>query len=162
MLSSMLEALRHDGQPEEAGWPYLARLPADLRTWLPPPTVGATFRRNGHMAAASIAAVLQSLNLGRPVVLLLHLSASFYRVRPDGIVEPAPGEAPETQRRHAVIALAHGSVRGETAVLVRNSWGERWAAGGYAWLTERFLAPRLFAAAQLAEEVDVPGRPDAT
>lgn len=147
----MLEALRDDGQPEEAGWPYLASLPTDLRTWLPPPTVGATFRRNGHKAAASVAAVLQLLDLGRPVILLLHLSAAFYRVGPGGIVDPPPGEVPEPQRRHAVIALAHGSVRGETAVLVRNSWGERWAAGGYAWLTERFLAPRLFAAALLVE-----------
>ena len=150
-LSSMLDTLREDGQPEELDWSYQASLPADLKTWLPPSRVGPTFRRDGHKATASVSAVLQSLDLGRPMILQLHLSASFYRVGSNGIVDPPPEEVPEPQRRHAVIALAHGSVRGATAVLVRNSWGARWADGGYAWLTERFLAPRLFATALLEE-----------
>src|SRR5580692_6695697 len=35
-LTSMLEVLRHDGQPYESGWPYLVTLPADQTQWHPP------------------------------------------------------------------------------------------------------------------------------
>jgi hypothetical protein len=46
-------------------------------------------------------------------------------------------------------------VDGTPAILIRNSWGPGWGLEGHAWLTERFLAPRLFATANLTEEVDV-------
>src|SRR5438105_14391048 len=38
LLSSMLDALCHDGQPEESGWPYLAATPTG--SWTPPANVG--------------------------------------------------------------------------------------------------------------------------
>jgi hypothetical protein len=57
-----------------------------------------------------------------------------------------------------VIAVGHGQVDGHRAILIRNSWGERWGDGGHGWLTEAFLGPRLFAAAKLTEEVDVSAR----
>src|SRR5437762_10699789 len=38
-LPSILEALRDDGQPHEAGWEYLVQLPADLTQWRPPADV---------------------------------------------------------------------------------------------------------------------------
>src|SRR5438105_15222161 len=44
-LSAMLATLRHDGQPEEAGWPYLAATPADAASWAPPAEVGPRFGR---------------------------------------------------------------------------------------------------------------------
>lgn len=91
------------------------------------------------------------------MILLLQLSAAFFRPDINGVVDPAHGEVPEPERRHAVIAVGHGTVGGQRSILVRNSWGDRWAAGGYAWLTEAFLGPRLYAAAKLMEEVDVLG-----
>ena len=33
LLSSMLDAVREDGQPEESGWPYLPTTPADVDSW---------------------------------------------------------------------------------------------------------------------------------
>ncbi len=153
LLSATLETLREDGQPEEAGWPYLARLPADVTKWSPPANVGEVFARAGLTTSAAVSAVIKELDGGRPLLLLLQLSAAFFAPRRDGVVDPAPGEAPERNRRHAVIAVGHGVVDGQNAILVRNSWGDRWAAGGYAWLTEAFLGPRLFAAAKLTEEV---------
>jgi acyl-coenzyme A thioesterase PaaI-like protein len=157
LLSATLETLREDGQPEEAGWPYLAKLPADTASWVPPPTVGEVFARDGETTSATVSAAVKELDEGHPLILLLQLSASFFRPGPDGVVDPAPGEVPEQERRHAVIAVGHGEVDGQAAILVRNSWGGRWAAGGYAWLTEAFVGPRLFAAAKLTEEVDVLG-----
>lgn len=145
------------GSPRKPGWPYIAKLPADTTSWVPPATIGELFARDGLTTSATVNAAVQELDEGRPVILLLQLSASFFRPGLDGVVDPAPGEVPEQERRHAVIAVGHGKVDGQAAILVRNSWGDRWAAGGYAWLTEAFVGPRLFAAAMLTEEVDVPG-----
>jgi hypothetical protein len=155
LLSSMLEALRNDGQPEEGGWPYLPASPTDAASWRPPATVGVLFGRGGENGIASIEQVVYELNERRPMIILLTLSRAFYRPMPQGVIHPADGEMPEPERRHAVIAVGHGKVATHRAILVRNSWGERWGDGGYGWLTEPFLGPRLFAAAKLTEHIDV-------
>lgn len=161
LLSSMLDVLREDGQPEESGWPYLPTTPTDLASWMPPATVGTLFGRSGEKAGASIDQIIDEMNKGRPVIVLLTLSPAFYKPTPQGVIHPAASEVPQPERRHAVIAVGHGTVDGHRAILVRNSWGEGWGDGGYGWLTEPFLGPRLFAAAKLTEEVDVSARPAA-
>lgn len=158
LLSSMLEALREDGQPEEGGWPYLPATPADAASWMPPRDVGKLFGRNGTPAAHSIDRVIQELDQGRSVIVLLTLSRAFYQRNLQGVVDPVDDEQPEPDRRHAVVAVGHGTVDGQRAILVRNSWGPSWGDAGYGWLTERFLCPRIYAAATLLEEVDVSAR----
>lgn len=159
VLTHMLAALRHDGQPEEAGWPYLPATPSDAASWAPPADVGPRFGRAGTAQAPAIDTVLAELGAGRPVILLLMLSRAFYAPNADAVVHPGLGEAPEPARRHAVLAVAHGTVEGERAILVRNSWGSGWGAAGHAWLTETFIVPRLFGAALLTENVDVSAGP---
>lgn len=155
LLSSMLEALREDGQPEESGWPYLPTTPTDTASWTPPLDVGTMFGRNGKTSVHAVDLVIQELEQGRPMIILLVLSRTFYQPHPQGVVDPAADEKPEPQRRHAVLAVGHGTVDEQRAILVRNSWGPTWADAGYGWLTERFLGPRIFAAATLLEEVHV-------
>jgi hypothetical protein len=92
------------------------------------------------------------------VIILTMLSRAFFKPSADAVVHPAPNEAPEPERRHAVIAVGHGTVDRHRAILIRNSWGSRWGDGGYGWLTECFLASHTFAAAALMEEVDVSAR----
>lgn len=158
LLSSMLEALREDGQPEESGWPYLAVTPTDIASWTPPSNVGELFGRAGERLSPSIDQVIHELDQGRPAIILLTLSRAFYGPSAQGVVLPASGEIPEPARRHAVVGVGHGTVDGHRAILVRNSWGPRWGDAGHGWLTEPFLGPRIFAAATLLEEVDVPAR----
>ena len=50
-LGAMSQALDHDGQPSEDGWPYLDVLPADLSTWKPPGTVGVVYQRRSTQKA---------------------------------------------------------------------------------------------------------------
>ena len=159
LLSAMLEALRNDGQPAEAGWPYLAATPSDVASWIPPHNVGPLFGRAGERRKPSLDITIQELDGDRPSILLLMLSRAFYAPSAQAVIHPPVGEGPDPARRHAVIAAAHGTVDGERAILVRNSWGARWGAAGYGWLTETFLAPRLFAAAILTENVDVSACP---
>lgn len=158
VLPSMLEALKVDGQPAETGWPYLASVPADVLAWVPPASVGSRFGRNGVAGGVDLVDVRSMLALARPMVLLTMLSVSFF-APVAGVVDPAPGEVEDPSLRHAVVAVGYGEVDGAGAILVRNSWGSDWGIDGHAWLTDRFLAPRLFATASLLEEIDVPSRP---
>jgi hypothetical protein len=155
LLSSMLDALRQDGQPEESGWPYLAATPTDATSWAPPAEVGPLFGRAGEKSGPSLDQVIHELDQGRPVIILLTLSRAFYSPTAQAVVHPARGEVPEPARRHAVVGVGHGTVDGQRAILIRNSWGLKWGGDGHGWLTEPFLRPRIFAAATLTEEVDV-------
>ncbi|MGN8547199.1 C1 family peptidase [Bradyrhizobium sp. 13971] len=155
-LSKMLEAIHLDGQPEEIGWPYLSATPTDAGSWMPPEQVGALYRRNGKTPGITFDAIADEIANGHPVILLTMLSRSFFRPSSDGIVHPETAENPEPERRHAVIGVGHGTADGHRAILVRNSWGAGWGLGGYAWLTEAFLKPRLFAIAMLTEDLNVP------
>lgn len=154
-LGSILEALKHDGQPAEAGWPYLTDVPSNHDDWVPPTGIAPIFRRGGSAGADALTDIIAKLDQNEPVILLTTLSPSFYAPTINGIVDPAHGEIPDPALRHAIIAVGHGKFNGSTIVLVRNSWGQAWGVNGYAWLTERFLTPRLFATASLLEDVDV-------
>lgn len=157
VLGAMLEALRIDGQPVEGGWPYLDAAPADPAAWMPPNDVGERFARVGVAGGGDLAGVRANLAAGRPMLVLTMLSRSFF-MPVEGVVDAAPGEVPEPSQRHALVAVGAGRVLGMPAVLVRNSWGLAWGLDGHAWLTDRFLGPRLFATAALLEEVDVSSR----
>lgn len=155
-LPAMLQAIREDGQPAETGWPYLADTPADAATWIPPASATPVFRRAGQGTTGDVSAIITELNKSKPVITLMRLSASFFRVPADGVIDEAPGEKPDLHMRHAVIALGHGIHGADRVVLVRNSWGSRWGQQGYAWITEKFLTARIFSLALLMENLSVP------
>lgn len=157
-LAAILMALREDGQPVEEGWPYLVTVPADETDWRPNDHVGELYRRHGEKGSDTAEEIIQRLDQGRPVLVLLTLSTAFDLVERSGIVDQMPGDEPNLSRRHAVVAVGHGLLRAKRAILVRNSWGEDWGNGGYAWLTEAFLERRIFKIGILTEDVDVPTR----
>jgi hypothetical protein len=160
-LPTMLDALRENGQPVEEAWPYLAAVAAVESDWKPVSDIGPLYRRDGKIGGDTIGEVIRWLDKARPVLVLLMLSAAFDFVGKAGIIDQVPGERPITNRRHAVIAVGHGLIRGKRALLVRNSWGEDWGNQGYAWLTESYLDTRIFKIGILTEDVHVPSRVNA-
>lgn len=148
-LPAICTALLQDGQPVEAGWPYLPANPVST-AWSPPANIGVVHRRASTYGTATVSNIIIEIALGRPVIVITKLSPAFYRPTVDGVVSLSPGEVPDTKLRHAVLAVGHGTVDGHRAVLVRNSWGLDWGVGGHAWLTETFLAPSILGAAKLS------------
>lgn len=155
-LSDMLDALQDNGQPQEEGWPYLAATPPDSTDWRPPKEVGEIYRCLGAIKPESVNEILQGLDQEKPIMVLMTLSYSFHSPPEGGVIQPQPGEQPVLAMRHAVVAIGHGVIDDERAILIRNSWGEDWGVGGYAWLTESFLAPRLMRLAALTKEINGP------
>ena len=138
--SAAVNSLHSHGQPLEPHWPYQAALPANIGTWSPP-TNCPVFKHALLTRTYSFSEICSHLNSGKPVILCLQLSESFYKPLPSGLV--AQKTADPMTGRHAVIAVGHGRSATEPCLLIRNSWGFAWGLGGYAFLEEGYLTSRL-------------------
>ena len=156
-LGHMLTALKANGQPIETDWPYLASLPTKLDDYYPPSGL-TVYRRAGEPRPSGVDEIVATLDAGEPLLAIMMLSDAFYMPNSDGVVIAPSGEGPDPLRRHAVVAVAHGAIGAERAILVRNSWGVSWGLAGHAWLPESYFAPRLTHLALLKEEVHVPSQ----
>jgi hypothetical protein len=143
-LRSMLEAIEKDGQPQESGWPYLMQLPIDSTAYKPPSDPGPLFRRSGEYKISSFDVICQSLDNRIPLLIAFVPTIQFHRARSGVPVRSTLGDIPSGSA-HAVVAVGWGKEGTERLVLVRNSWGAKWAENGCAWLSESYLAPRLYA-----------------
>jgi hypothetical protein len=135
------QALQHDGQPVEADWKYLSAIPTDLALWLPPTKLGTVHRRGSAVLPGGFDEAWNKVEAGSPVLIVMTISDAFYDPDDDGVVNST--EAPDSARRHAVVAVASGEHAGARCLLVRNSWGETWGLQGHAWLAEPYLKPRI-------------------
>jgi hypothetical protein len=136
----MSAAIASDGQPLERGWPYRTQVPA-AGQWRPPKDPGELFYRASDRSTIGVDTVCASLDAKHPVILVMDISSSFYQAAPGAIVI-APATEPRINT-HAVIAAGYGTANKARCILIRNSWGPRWADQGYAWLHEDYLQPRL-------------------
>lgn len=153
--ASMLDAIKLDGQPHETIWPYRPTLPADLAALTPPHDVSPVFRRFGELKAPGFDVIIDVLKSGVPVVVAMYLSDAFYSPTITGLITAPSSELPDPTRRHAVLAVGHGTIGTEPAVLVRNSWGSKWGRNGHGWMARSYLAPRIMKAAILTDDPDV-------
>lgn len=148
-LPAMLHTLEHTGQPLEQDWPYIAQDLTPQDTWYKPPAGIATLhQRHGSNITALLATICAHLDNRAPVIVIMSVSPAFYSGGDnDFVIDSAEATIP--QRLHAVVAVGYGTRSNDHLLLIRNSWGTSWGDGGHAWLSERYLTPRLTEAAVL-------------
>jgi C1A family cysteine protease len=149
-LNAMLAAIKSDGQPVEAEWPYIKAPNMDLTSWRPPALATQLFFRDHRLCSVTVQDVINQLHAGLPVLMTMTISNAFYRPDPEGIVERT--EPTDPKRHHAVVAVGHGERRTDSFILIRNSWGEAWGQKGHAWIAIGYLTPRLTGAAIMTTE----------
>jgi hypothetical protein len=79
-LDDTLWAAEHDGQPEEAAWPYLSQLPNDLSKYQPPAITEPIYRRKGEsLSGAAMDKIISTLAVNRSSMLIFRSSLNFVR-----------------------------------------------------------------------------------
>ena len=139
-ITAAADALKIEGQPIEAGWPYLPTLPADLSKWRPPKGL-EVFHQTLSIQPDSVAGIISAIEKAQPVLLCLKISEAFFTPDELGVVAHIKND--RDTGYHAMVALAHGTSDTDSMILVRNSWGESWGLNGHAWLHSAYVSKRL-------------------
>jgi hypothetical protein len=135
-MNGTAKALKDEGQPAEAHCPSHVGDPA--AGWKPPSGL-QVFRRVSEPMSADAAEVERAIRAGGVPVLGISLPEPFF-VPLDPWVIVSGGAI---RGLHAVAGVGVGHHRGSRVILIRNSWGTEWGAGGYAWLDDTFVAHHL-------------------
>ncbi len=144
-MQLMIDTIREDGQPPEEVWPYLAMVPSLLSAWAPPKNCAPIFRHPLMTKPTEVSSIVSALDAGQVALFAARISEQFYMPATDYIIKTTSGD--RDAGNHALVGVGHGTAGSDGVVLVRNSWGEDWADGGYAWVTQDYLAPRLLGVA---------------
>ncbi|MGH2706340.1 MAG: C1 family peptidase [Actinomycetota bacterium] len=137
-------ALEVKGQTVETCWPYNQSLgdgtepePASAATapWYRGTTIDTPLSHDGieTLVEDALAAEL-------PVILVIELTKEFNYPALDGEITVPLLTAPASDY-HAILAVgaATNAAGTQRRLLVRNSWGSGWGAGGYGWLPLDYL-----------------------
>jgi hypothetical protein len=143
-LATAGAALAAKGQTTETCWPYNQSLGAGTE---PEPTGAATapwytgVTVDVPLAHDGIETLVEdALAAELPVVVVIELTSEFEHPTPTGEISIPPLNAPVSDY-HAVLALgaATNAARVQRRLLVRNTWGPGWGAGGYGWIPLDYL-----------------------
>ena len=138
------EALQAKGQTAEAWWPYNDTLGAGTEpepavatqaAWYTAATSGTALAHDGIEDL-----IEDALAVGLPLVLVIELTQAFEDATADGEIALPALTAPVGDY-HAVLALGAVTSTDGTSrrLLIRNTWGSGWGAGGYGWLPLDYL-----------------------
>lgn len=143
-ISTTRNVLKTVGQPSEKDWPYEQNQPTN---WAPPPSVGQLFRVESKSVTNVIKKFKMQLKNKIPVILVIYLSNGFsqqaFKTNFELPICADPNEKIYYTRRHAILLVGLGKYEKKTVFLIRNSWGEGWGYGGYAWISQDYLSPRI-------------------
>lgn len=143
-LRAVTEAASNVGQPVEAVWPYNDALGSGTEPT--PPTATAAPFKTADLFELPLAhdgvedEVEVALTAGLPVVVVVEVTAEFEHPDTFGEIDVPPLSAPVNDY-HAITAVGTATNPEGTArrLLIRNSWGPGWGAGGYGWLPYDYL-----------------------
>lgn len=143
-LRAIADAIEHTGQPLETLWPYNDTLgPGTEPT--PAAARAATFNTADlfyvPLAHDGIDDDLEAtLTAGLPVIVVLEITSEFENPRADGEIDVPALSAPINDYHTVTAVGAATNAAGDSRrLLIRNSWGPGWGAGGYGWLPYDYL-----------------------
>lgn len=153
LLEDAGQALADVGQTAAADWPYNPTLgwgtenpPAGCG---PPPWRRATWTQLGLAHDGVEDAIEDMLMASRPVVLVVEITDEFEYPQQDGHIAVPPITAASGDYHAVLVVGAAADLVHGRRLLVRNSWGPTWGAGGYGWMPLPYLVAFAVQAAAL-------------
>lgn len=147
-MEAVALAIKDDGQPAEAIWPY-QKIQLYAPDWVPPVELGQLFRADVEVGDLNVNEICDQLDGGHVVVLGLVITDGFRSPDEWGRIDVSPGDI--ERGGHAVLAVGYGHDQNRLYVLVRNSWGSKWGLNGYVWVSEAYLEAQLCETAILSK-----------
>lgn len=141
-LLDVADALTAVGQPALASWPYNGAL--GVGTEEPPTAVGPEPWMTAPFAEVPLAhdgvedGLEAELAADTAIVLVVEVTDEFEYPGLNGRIGVPSIRAP-VGGYHAVLVVGAADLPGGRHLLIRNSWGDSWGLGGYAWLPVEYL-----------------------
>jgi hypothetical protein len=143
-LTAGATAVQANGQTPENSWPYNETLGAGTEPepaaatsadWYTAGVVDAPLAHDGVEVL-----IEDALGAGLPLILVVELTRQFEQPTAEGEISTPPLTAPVGDY-HAVLVVGAATNHDGTnrRLLIRNSWGSGWGAGGYGWLSLDYL-----------------------
>lgn len=141
-LEAIAHALESTGQPGLIVWPFSSEIGHE--TVQVPPAARASTWHQAELAPVSVAndgieeGIEDLLAVGLTVALIIEVTTEFEQAAPNGTIDVPALTAPQGSY-HAVLVVGVRTHEGLRVLLVQNSWGSGWGAGGYGWLPMDYL-----------------------
>ncbi len=144
-LEAVSDALSVRGQPPLRTWPYNPGL--GTSTEEPPPSAAAAARWfqarviDVPLAHDGVESLLEdALAASLPTVVVIEVTEEFEVADSQGVISVPSLNSPAGDY-HAVLAVGAATDLASSLrnLLIRNTWGRGWGAGGYGWLPLDYL-----------------------